>query len=444
MTEVEDLGDQPRDLSDSSYYLTRLLNSLMADLSLKKHRKKPKNFKMTALMTPEEHSELCDMITIIFERSANHKTLQQNLKEFTEINKFDFYYRFLVYLQESNQVMAFNRMCLALVALLSKSNYLLPDIYRAISIYLLAKVVKPSVSQVDSIRGEADQVQSPVIFSALSLCRLNKFFFYTTEQKRMFADLLEQVFISKLAHFNTDIEERLFTVDNRLHGLAVGIDGLLFGEEKKKPPKAVKIAGTKEHRSGNEDGEAKKRIGKDRKKTKIDEDAKKSDDEKKETKKDKKSKDADPDAKKTKKTSPDKSESPEKDKKKSKTPAKKSKEDDEVKDDGGKKKKKEKKEDEKAKKDEKEKKKKDDEKKGKSKDKPEKDKKAKEKGDKKEKAGASKKKKKDGKEGAEVGAYPADSEEDEIEGDNEDGENEEEVQGSIQASNSNSRMGKIG
>lgn len=231
MTDVEDLGDQPRDLSDSSYYLTRLLNSLMADLSLKTHRGKTRNFKMTSLMTPEEHTTLCETVTIIFEKAVNHKILKANLKEFTERNKFDFYYRFLVYLHQTEESLSFNRFCLALVTLLSGSQYLLPDLYRALSVHLLAQVVKPSINPEGGSKPAASQ--SPSIFCALSLCRLNKFFFYTFEQKKLFTEVIEQVFINKLAHYDTSLESRLARIDGRLLSLAAGINGLLVNFDKR-------------------------------------------------------------------------------------------------------------------------------------------------------------------------------------------------------------------
>lgn len=419
MTEVEDLGDQPRDLSDSSYYLTRLLNSLMADLSLKTQRKKTNNFKLTSLMTPTEHTSLCEIITIIFEKAVNHKVLKANLKEFTERNKFDFYYRFLVYLHQTDEVLSFNRFCLALVSLLSGSHYLLPDIYRSLSVHLLAEVVRPSISP--ESKNQPNASQSPAIFSALSLCRLNKFFFYTSEQKKLFTDVLEQVFINKLAHYNTSLDKRLTTIDLRLLTLAGSISGLIIDFDKKElqnsdgavqnaddimrtPAKASRSnshgQGSSEEGSPRDNSERSKE--KKPKKSKKDLKIKQSDDEdekeggKAKAKKAKKDDDGDAGKKKDRNKSKDVKEkpkiekSPDKkktDKDKGKSPDKKVKKVD-----------KDKSPDKKAKKDGKspEKKTKNDEDKRKQ----------------KKKATATKNKKKDGKEGAEVGAYPLDSDED--------------------------------
>ena len=416
MTEVEDLGDQPRDLSDSSYYLTRLLNSLMADLSLKTQRKKTNNFKLTSLMTPTEHTSLCEIITIIFEKAVNHKVLKANLKEFTERNKFDFYYRFLVYLHQTDEVLSFNRFCLALVSLLSGSHYLLPDIYRSLSVHLLAEVVRPSISP--ESKNQPNASQSPAIFSALSLCRLNKFFFYTSEQKKLFTDVLEQVFINKLAHYNTSLDKRLTTIDLRLLTLAGSISGLIIDFDKKElqnsdgavqnadeimqtPAKASRSNSPGQGRS--EEGSPRDNLeGSKEKKSKKDLKIKQSDDEdekeggKAKAKKAKKDDDGDAGKKKDRNKSKDVKEKPKieksldkkkTDKDKGKSPDKKVKKVD-----------KDKSPDKKAKKDGKspEKKTKNDEDKRKQ----------------KKKATATKNKKKDGKEGAEVGAYPLDSDED--------------------------------
>lgn len=419
LTEVEDLGDQPRDLSDSSYYLTRLLNSLMADLSLKTQRKKTNNFKLASLMTPTEHTSLCEIITIIFERAVNHKILKANLKEFTERNKFDFYYRFLVYLHQTDEVLSFNRFCLALVSLLSGSHYLLPDIYRSLSVHLLAEVVRPSISPKN--KNQPNASQSPAIFSALSLCRLNKFFFYTSEQKKLFTDVLEQVFINKLAYYNTSLDKRLTTIDLRLLTLAGSISGLIIDFDKKElqnsdsavqnadeimqtPAKASRSnspgQGSSEEDSPRDNSEGSKE--KKPKKTKKGPNIKQSDDEdekqdgKAKAKKAKKDDDEDAGKKKDRNKSKDVKEKP----KKEKSPDKKKTDKDKGKsaDKKVKKQDKDKIPDKKAKKDRKspEKKTKKDEGKGKE----------------KKKATATKNKKKDGKEGAEVGAYPLDSDED--------------------------------
>jgi hypothetical protein len=451
MTEVEDLGDQPRDLSDSSYYLTRLLNSLMADLSLKTQRKKTKNFKLTSLMTPTEHTSLCEIITIIFEKAVNHKVLKANLKEFTERNKFDFYYRFLVYLHQTDEVLSFNRFCLALVSLLSGSHYLLPDIYRSLSVHLLAEVVRPSISP--ESKNQPNASQSPAIFSALSLCRLNKFFFYTSEQKKLFTDVLEQVFINKLAHYNTSLDKRLNTIDLRLLTLAGSITGLIIDFDKKelqnsdsafqnadeimrKPAKGSRSnspgQGSSEEGSprDNLEGSKEKKPKKSKKDLKI----KQSDDEdekeggKAKAKKAKKDDDGDAGKKKDRNKSKDVKEklkiekSPDKkktDKDKGKSPDKKVKKED-----------KDKSPDKKAKKD------------GKSPEK--KTKKDEDKGKEKKKATATKNKKKDGKEGAEVGAYPLDSDEDPDAVANS-GEEENEAEGSEdikKSKNSNKTLSK--
>lgn len=455
MTQVEDLGDQPRDLSDSSYYLTRLLNSLMADLSLKTQRKKTNNFKLTSLMTPTEHTSLCEIITIIFEKAVNHKVLKANLKEFTERNKFDFYYRFLVYLHQTNEVLSFNRFCLALVSLLSGSHYLLPDIYRSLSVHLLAEVVRPSISP--ESKNQPNASQSPAIFSALSLCRLNKFFFYTSEQKKLFTDVLEQVFINKLAHYNTSLDKRLTIIDLRLLTLAGSISGLIIDFDKKElqnsdgavqnadeilqtPAKASRSnspgLGSSDEGSpkDNSEGSKEKKPEKLKKELKIkksdDEDekeggkakakkAKKDDDDEDGKKKDRnKSKDVKEKPKKEK--SPDKKKT---DKNKGKSADKKVKKEDKGKsaDIKAKKEDKDKSPDKKAKKE------------VNSKSPEKKTKKDEDKGKEKKKATATKKKKKDGKEGAEVGAYPLDSDEDSdvvANSGEEEGEEENEAEGS--------------
>jgi hypothetical protein len=226
MVQVPDLGDQPKDLRDSSYYVTRILNGVMADLCLMKSRKKDRNFNMTALMTPEEHTELCELTSLIFERCVQHKTLKANLKEFTEKNGYDFYYRFLCYLQSKSELVAFNRLCLGMVKLVSQSDYLLPDMYRTASICLLLNLAKadPSLGQ----HRKPATSQSAAIFCSLSLCRLNKFFFYDTPHKRLLADTFEQCFIKKAPVFSCTLASVLEGMDKRLNKLALQV-GLLFG-----------------------------------------------------------------------------------------------------------------------------------------------------------------------------------------------------------------------
>lgn len=130
MVEIDKLGEMPKDATDYSFYITRVINSAMAELCLAKHRGKDKVFRMGSLLTKEERNDLCDLLTIIFEGCVKHEQLKINLKEFTEKNNFDYYYRFLVYLIEHECYVSFNRLCLSLVTLLSTTTYQLPSLYR--------------------------------------------------------------------------------------------------------------------------------------------------------------------------------------------------------------------------------------------------------------------------------------------------------------------------
>lgn len=226
MVQVADLGDQPKDLRDSSYYVTRILNSAMAELCLAKFRERERTFNMTSLMTKEEHSELCQLIAIIFEKCVQHKTLSQNLKEFTEKNGFDLYFRFLCYLSQKSEFLGFNRLCLALVKLLSTTSYLLPDMYRTVSLCLLQSLTKaentPNQANVPT------SAQSPRIFSIMSLCRLNKFFFYDSSHKKLLADVMQQSFAGSAPSFSCTLASTLLKADTRLVKLSIDCS-LLFG-----------------------------------------------------------------------------------------------------------------------------------------------------------------------------------------------------------------------
>lgn len=130
MLEIEKLGEMPKDASDYSFYITRIINSCIADLCLAKGRGRDKNFRLEALMTKEERLELCELLTLIFEKCAKHSQVSLNLREFSDRNHFDYYYRFLPYLLEIEAYPAFNRMGLSIVVLLSTSTYTLPPLYR--------------------------------------------------------------------------------------------------------------------------------------------------------------------------------------------------------------------------------------------------------------------------------------------------------------------------
>lgn len=131
MLEIEKFGDLPKDASDYSYYITRILNSCMADLCLAEYRQRDKNFRMKIILTQKDKKELCEIIAVAFEKCCKHAELRTNLKEFTNKNGFDYYYRFLVYLYNNEFELAFNRIGLSLVQLMVSSKYRLPDLYRS-------------------------------------------------------------------------------------------------------------------------------------------------------------------------------------------------------------------------------------------------------------------------------------------------------------------------
>lgn len=425
MVQVQDLGDQPKDLRDSSYYVTRILNSLMSDLSLMKHRAKDRNFNMTSLLTKEEHTELCQLVAIIVERCVQHKQLSSNIKEFTEKNGYDFYYRFLCYLFQKSEFLAFNRLCLALVKLLSTTSYLLPDMYRTLSLCLLQSLSKsdPSIGK----HKQPTSAQSPSIFCLLSLCRVNKFFFYDSSHKKLFSDVLEQCFVKKAPSFSCTLTSVLQKADKRLTKLAAK-GRILFGASEEElasdaePDRDERASiddevdddkGSKSKKSGgkkvrtvDDDEIGSKKKAKKSKKDDDDEDDKVSKKAGKKLKMDSKKKDEDDDDDNDKKAIAKSKDKKKKDDAVSKDDKGKSK-DKKTKDDKGKSKDKKYKDDKVDKAKSKDKKTKDD--KAKSKDKKD------DKNKKDKKTSPSKKKKVDPEEGANVGAYPADSDDEEAE-----------------------------
>ena len=128
--DVESFGDLPVDASDYSYYITRIVNSCMADFCLMELRKKDKNFRMTSFMTPEEQQQLCDLIGLIFQKCCLHPQVKMNFGVFAKRNGYDYYFRFLCYLWKKKYLLTMNRMMLDMIRLLGSSNYSLPSIYR--------------------------------------------------------------------------------------------------------------------------------------------------------------------------------------------------------------------------------------------------------------------------------------------------------------------------
>ena len=196
MLDIESLGEQPKDITDYSYYLTRLLNSCMGELSLMQPRGKDTCFRLTGMLTAEQREELCELLCIIFDKSVRHKEIRHNLYEYTRRNKYDLYFRFLVYLSEWKLPRLFNSLCISLVLLLSKTKYSLPLLYRKLSLYLLSK-----------------ECSNQSYFMPIALCKLVKYFSYTSNQKKLMVDIIESVIIEKKNRFVNRLEDRRAAID---------------------------------------------------------------------------------------------------------------------------------------------------------------------------------------------------------------------------------------
>lgn len=214
MMALEQIGELPKDARDFSFYITRILNVVMADLTLSEKRKREKHFRMTDEMTKEQRKDMCDLIALLFEIAAKNKDIANNLAEFTRRNKFDFYYRFMIYLGREQLYGALNTMGIALCSILEGCRYALPDMYRLLSLAYLA-----------------EETMNPEYMVTVTLCRVNKYFFYTSEQKRLFAELLEKALIEKVSLHSTSLKARLEIIDCYLLKVASKIPGFLFDAE---------------------------------------------------------------------------------------------------------------------------------------------------------------------------------------------------------------------
>lgn len=220
MVDIDSLGEQPKDVSDYSYYLTRLLNSCMGELCLAKQRKQETCFRLTGVLTNDQREELCENICIIFDKCTLHKEIKQNLNEYTRRNKYDFYFRFLVYLSDYKIPKLLNSMSISLARLADTTNYRLPILYRTISLYLLSK-----------------ECHNDSYFVPISLCKLVKYFDYTANQKKLMIDIIEGVLIDKRNKFVNRLEERKVQVDKFMvkHNIILIFDDKLIQAHNVKP-----------------------------------------------------------------------------------------------------------------------------------------------------------------------------------------------------------------
>ena len=219
MLDIDSLGEQPKDVTDYSYYLTRLLNSCMGELCLAQARGSDTCFRLTGALTPEQREELCDLLCIIFDKSVRHKEIRHNLHEYTKRNKYDLYFRFLLYLSEWKLPRLFNSLCLSLVLLLSKTQYTLPMLYRQLSLYLLSK-----------------ECANQSFFVPIALCKLVKYFSYTPGQKKLMVDIMESVIIEKKSRFVNRLDDRKAAVDRYIikNNILLLFDDQLIEREKNK------------------------------------------------------------------------------------------------------------------------------------------------------------------------------------------------------------------
>lgn len=231
LLEFEEAASSSTSNNDHSLYLTRILNSIMGDLSYWRVLGKQSYLLFAGQIDNKKREKMFLLIAKVFEIASKNEKFLQNLVSFRMTNGFDTYFRFLVELSIIEEPYAFCTMGTALLRMLSSCKYILPNCYRKLSLLLLEKEAK-----------------NPEFFVSVIICRINKFFFYDAGHRRLFTDIVESVLILKKPEFEYEMRTRMQEVDEYLIkklsklGFLIKPDNKVFERKSHPKPNATRVS----------------------------------------------------------------------------------------------------------------------------------------------------------------------------------------------------------
>ena len=95
LLEFEESANSSLSKNNHSNFLTKIINTLMAELSLRDYQRKQTFLNFRGQIDPKKQRNLFEKVVEMFEFATKNKKILKNLIDFREKNGFDLYFRYL-------------------------------------------------------------------------------------------------------------------------------------------------------------------------------------------------------------------------------------------------------------------------------------------------------------------------------------------------------------